>query len=60
MLSLTAWDRDRDVIRDLVCVGLIRPFGADKIHHAEQYHQSLQQKIQLSRLFSAEYAGKDC
>ena len=27
MLSLTAWNRDRDVVRDLVCVGLIRPFG---------------------------------
>ena len=60
MLSLTAWNRDRDVIRDLVCVGLARPFGADIIHHAEQHHQSLQQKIQLSRLFSAEYTGNCC
>ena len=47
VLSLTAWNRDRDVVRDLVCVGLIRPFGADKIHHAEQHHQILQHKIQL-------------
>ena len=60
VLSLTAWNRDRDVIRDLVCFGLICPFGADKIHHAEQHHQSLQQKIQLSRLFSAEYTGNCC
>ena len=37
MLSLTAWNRDRDVVRDLVCVGLIRPFSADIIHHAEQH-----------------------
>ena len=60
MLSLTAWNRDRDIVRDLVCVGLIRPFSADIIHHAEQHHQSLQQKIQLSRLFSAEYTGNCC
>ena len=47
MLSLTAWNRDRDIVRDLVCIGLIRPFSADKIHHAEQHHQSLQQKIRF-------------